>query len=60
METRQANISYSRSGNGIGARLILSVPNLKKIGIDTENKAVLVKYDYENNQIIITKDTNEK
>lgn len=56
MEIRKANISFGKSGNGIGARIILSVPNLKRMGIDLENKKVLVTYDFKDEKIIITKE----
>jgi hypothetical protein F3_00827 len=56
MDKRKANISFGKSGNGTGARLILSVPNLKKMGIDIENRTVTVEYDFENKKIIISKE----
>lgn len=54
MEKRKANISFSKAGNGMGARIILSIPQLKKLGITPENKAVVVTYDID--KIIIEKE----
>lgn len=55
MEKRSANISFSKSGNGIGARIILSVPLLKKFGITQEEREVEVIYDEEQQAIVIKK-----
>lgn len=55
MEKRNANISFSKVGNGIGARLILSVPLLKKFGITPEEREVVVIYDENSQSIIIQK-----
>lgn len=55
MEKRNAKISFSRSGNGIGAKLPLSVPLLKKFGLTQENREVEVIYDEENQTILIMK-----
>ncbi len=55
MEKRNANVSFSKAGNGIGARIILSVPLLKKLGIDQENRAVEVIYDEEAQTVTIKK-----
>ncbi|EGR53333.1 hypothetical protein [Fusobacterium mortiferum] len=55
MEKRTANVSFSKSGNGIGARIILSVPLLKKLGITQENREVEVIYDEEKQTITIKK-----
>ena len=55
MEKRDSKISYSRSGNGIGAKLPLSVPLLKKFGITPEEREVEVIYDELEQKIIILK-----
>lgn len=55
MEKRNAKISFSRSGNGVGAKLPLSVPLLKKFGLTQENREVEITYDEENQTILITK-----
>lgn len=56
MEERKANVSFPKSGNGIGARIVLSVPLLKKLGITQEDRAVIVTYDEENEVITIRKE----
>jgi hypothetical protein len=56
MEERKCNVSFSRAGNGIGARIILSVPLLRKLGITQEEREVIVSYDEENEVITIRKD----
>lgn len=55
MEKRNAKISFSRSGNGIGAKLPMSVPLLKKFGISQDEREVEIIYDEENQTIIIRK-----
>lgn len=55
MEKRNAKISFSRSGNGIGAKLPMSVPLLKKFGINQDEREVEITYDEENQTIIIRK-----
>mgnify|MGYP001163099722 FL=1 len=55
MEKRNANISFSKVGNGIGARVILSVPLLKKLGITQEDREVIITYDEEKQNITIEK-----
>ena len=54
MEKRNVKVTFGKAGNGIGARISLSVPNLKKLGITPENREVII--NYEDNKIIITKD----
>lgn len=55
MEKRDAKISFSRAGNGIGAKLPMSVPLLKRFGITQENREVEVIYDEESQTILIRK-----
>lgn len=55
MEKRNANVSFSKVGNGIGARIILSVPLLKKMGITESEREVEVVYDEEKQTITIQK-----
>lgn len=55
MEKRNAKISFSRSGNGIGAKLPMSVPLLKKFGINQDEREVEITYDEKNQTIIIRK-----
>lgn len=55
MEKRNANVSFSKSGNGIGARIILSVPLLKTLGITPDERKVEVIYDEKKQTITIQK-----
>ena len=55
MEKRDAKISFIKSGNGMGAKIILSIPLLKKLGITPEDREVEVVYDEENGEITIKK-----
>ncbi len=55
MEKRDGKISFSRAGNGIGAKLPMSVPLLKKFGITQEEREVEITYDEDNQMIIIKK-----
>lgn len=55
MEKREAKVSFSRAGNGIGAKLPMSVPLLKKFGITPEEREVEILYDEENQTILIRK-----
>ncbi|EFS20586.1 hypothetical protein FSBG_00083 [Fusobacterium gonidiaformans 3-1-5R] len=55
MEKRNAKISFSRSGNGIGAKLPLSVPLLKKFGIGVDEREVEIIYDEEQQTITVKK-----
>lgn len=45
-------LSFGKAGNGIGVRLVLSVPELKKMGLTPENREVIIVY--EEDRIIIT------
>ena len=55
MEKRDAKISFIKSGNGMGAKIILSIPLLKKLGITPDDREVEVVYDEENGEITIKK-----
>lgn len=55
MEKREALIQFPKMGNGKGARINLSIPLLKKIGFNQENREVEIIYDEENQKIIIQK-----
>lgn len=55
MEKRNAKISFSRSGNGIGAKISLSVPLLKKFGLTIEEREVEVIYNEKEQTILIKK-----
>ena len=55
MEKRTLKVSFSKTGNGMGARIPLSIPFLKKMGITQENREVEVIYDEESQTITIMK-----
>ncbi|ACV38884.1 MULTISPECIES: hypothetical protein [Leptotrichia] len=55
MEKRNSKISFSKAGNGLGAKATLSVPLLKKFGINTEERNVEIIYDENKQEIIIRK-----
>ncbi|WP_314292188.1 hypothetical protein [Leptotrichia massiliensis] len=52
---RNAKVIFSKMGNGKGVRINLSVPLLKSLGIDEDNRDVLVEYDDETKTVIIKK-----
>ncbi|MFR4518374.1 MAG: hypothetical protein ACLUBL_02985 [Fusobacterium sp.] len=55
MEKRDAKVSFSRAGNGIGAKLPMSVPLLKKFGITQDEREVEIIYNEEEQTILIRK-----
>ena len=55
MEERTIKVFFGKAGNGVGAKLTLSVPLLKKMGITPENRDVKVIYDEERQTITIQK-----
>lgn len=55
MEKRNAKIQFPKVGNGTGARVVLSLPLLKKLGIDQENREVEIIYDEEKQTVTIQK-----
>lgn len=58
MEKRITKVSFHKSGNGIGARINLSMPLLKKMGITTDERDVAICY--EEDRITITKSKKEE
>ena len=55
MEKKEKNISFGKAGNGVGSKINLPMPWLKKMGITQEDRAVIVEYDEENQVITIKK-----
>lgn len=45
MEKRYAKINFYKAGTGKSARIILSIPLLKKIGITEKEREVEIIYD---------------
>ena len=53
MEKKNKKVSFYKAGNGEAVRINLSVPELRKMGITSENREVVVIY--EDDKIIIKK-----
>lgn len=54
MEVRKVKTIFLKAGNGLGARIGLSVPQLKRLGITPEDREIYITYDED--KIILTKD----
>lgn len=55
MEKRDLKISFGKSGNGIGAKLTLPIPFLRKLGINQEERDIELILDEEKQVIEIRK-----
>lgn len=55
MEKRILKVSFSKTGNGMGARIPLSIPILKKMGITQDDREIELIYDEEKQIITIQK-----
>ncbi len=55
MDKREVKVSFGKAGNGIGAKISLPVPWLKKMGIVQEDREVDMSFDEDTQQIIISK-----
>jgi hypothetical protein len=55
MDKREVKVSFGKAGNGIGAKISLPVPWLKKMGIFQEDRDVEMSYNEDTHQIIISK-----
>lgn len=55
MEKREVKISFGKSGNGIGAKLTMPIPFLRKLGITQEEREVELILDEERQVIEIRK-----
>lgn len=55
MDKREVKVSFGKAGNGVGAKISLPVPWLKKMGIFQEDRDVEMSYNEETHQIIISK-----
>ena len=58
MEERKVKVTFGKAGNGTGARISLSVPNLKKLGVTPEDRNIVIVY--EDDKTTITKDTEKE
>ncbi len=45
MEKRNVRVSFHKAGKGRGARITLSIPWLRKMGISEEKREVMITYD---------------
>ena len=54
-DSRVLKVNFSKSGNGIGAKLTLPVTELRKLGITKESRDIVLQVDEENKRLIITK-----
>lgn len=50
---RHINIIFGKAGNGTGAKINLSIPLLKEMGVTQSNRRVTISYN--DNEIIISK-----
>lgn len=55
MEKRSLKISFSKAGTGMGAKLTLPIPVLRKLGITQEERDVELTFDEERQVIEIRK-----
>lgn len=55
MEKRDLKVSFAKSGNGIGAKLTLPIPFLRKLGINQEEREIELILDEEKQVIEIRK-----
>lgn len=55
MEKRELKVSFAKAGNGIGAKLTLPVPFLRKLGITQEEREIELILDEERQVLEIRK-----
>lgn len=55
MEKRELKVSFGKSGNGIGAKLTLPIPFLRKLGITQEERDIELTFDEERQVLEIRK-----
>lgn len=55
MEKREVKVSFGKSGNGIGAKLTLPIPFLRKLGITQEERDIELILDEERQVLEIRK-----
>lgn len=55
MEKRETKVSFGKAGNGIGSKITLPMPWLKKMEVSPENRDIEMFFDEEKKQIIIQK-----
>lgn len=55
MEKRDLKISFGKSGNGIGAKLTIPIPFLRKLGINQDEREIELIFDEEKQVLEIRK-----
>ena len=55
MEKRETKVSFGKAGNGIGSKITLPMPWLKKMEVSPEYRDIEMFFDEEKKQIIIQK-----
>jgi hypothetical protein len=55
MEKRDVKISFHKAGNGLGTKLTLPMPWLRKMGVTNENRDVEIIFNEETKEITIRK-----
>ena len=55
MDKRETKVLFSKAGNGIGSKVTLPMPWLKKMDIVPENREIEMFFEEEKKQIIIQK-----
>lgn len=55
MEKRDLNVSFYNAGGGLGTKITLPKPWLKKMGVTQDNRKVELTFDEETQTIMICK-----
>lgn len=55
MEKRNLKVSFSKAGNGMGAKLTLPIPLLRKLGITQEEREIELIFNEEKQVLEIRK-----
>lgn len=55
MEKREVKISFHKAGNGLGTKLTLPMPWLRKMGVTSESREVEIIFNEETREITIRK-----
>lgn len=56
MEKRKAKVMFAKAGNGVNARMIIPIPWLREMGVDSENREVEIIFDKETKEITIKRE----
>lgn len=55
MEKRESKVSFAKAGNGIGSKVTLPMPWLKKMNVSPIEKDIELLFNEETKEIIIRK-----